>query len=425
MRRGRLAAGGSAIVLVTVVAACATQSAIERVEPPAPASFDRTLVARGAKLAAIGNCGSCHTATGGKMYAGGFPLKTPFGTVFGTNITPDPETGIGRWSEAAFGRALREGIDRRGEHLYPAFPYDHFTLTSDEDVHALYAFVMTREPVRQENRANTVIVPRPLVAIWKARYFHPGRYTADASKDARWNRGAYLTEGLGHCGACHTPRDKLGGEKKGEDFDGGEVDAWHAPALDEHSPSPVPWTAAALAEYLRTGWADAHALAAGPMTGVVRNLSQADEGDVNAISHYIESLDTRPAGVREAQARRVLAIPPRGARPSSAADVARGAAIYAAACGECHDRGRAAEGGALPLPLAIAPSLPTPANLIHIVRGGIVPREHERHPWMPAFDGGLTEAQLADLTSYLRTLTDHPPWHDVAGEVRKASKEGG
>jgi mono/diheme cytochrome c family protein len=425
MRRGNLVAAGLTVITVSVIAACASHAPLAIIEAPSPASFDRTLVARGEKLAALGNCASCHTAEGGKTYAGGFPLKTPFGTVYGTNITPDPETGIGRWSEPAFARALREGIDREGRHLYPAFPYDHFTLTSDEDVRALYAFVMTREPVRQENRANTVIVPRPFVAIWKARYFEPRRYRPDPSRDARWNRGAYLAEGLSHCGGCHTPRDRLGGEKKGRDYDGGEVDAWHAPALDEHSPSPVPWSAPALAEYLRTGWADAHALAAGPMAGVVRNLVHAEEADVIAISHYIASLDHRPAGVRESQARKVLAIPPRGERPPTMPDAARGAAIYAGACGDCHDRGRAAEGGALPLPLAIAPSLPTPSNLLHIVRGGILPKEHERDPWMPAFDGSLTDAQLADLTTYLRTLTGHPPWNDVAGEVRKATKEGG
>jgi mono/diheme cytochrome c family protein len=411
-------AAATLLLAALVLVSCVSSTAIAPATPTSQA-FPAELVAKGAQLAAVGNCVTCHTAEGGKSFAGGFPLKTPFGTIYGTNITPDPETGIGRWSEADFSRAMREGVDREGHHLFPAFPYDHFTKATDEDIRALYAYVMTREPVRARTPANTVVIPRPFIAIWKAMYFEPGVFRPDPAKDARWNRGAYLAEGLGHCGACHTPRNKLGAEEKRDHYAGGEVDGWHAPALNDASPSPVPWTAEATATYLRTGIAEAHALAAGPMSGVVRNLSRVPDDDVRAMAVYFESLDTRPPALRNEQARKALATAPRG----RAASTSRGAVVYAGACADCHDRGRAAEGGAMPLPLAIGLTLPTPGNLIRIVRDGILPKEQEHVAWMPDYAGALTDEQLTDLVVYLRTFTDLPAWKDVAGEVRKAAKE--
>lgn len=397
--------------------------------PPSPgatpaAQFDRALIAKGRSLAAIGNCETCHTAHGGKLYAGGFPLKTPFGTVYGTNITPDRETGIGEWTEADFKRAMREGLDREGQHLYPAFPYDHFTRLTDADIAALYAFIMTREPVASRPPANRVAVPRAFVAIWKRLYFDREPFRADPSHDGIWNRGAYLADALAHCGACHTPRNSLGAEKRRETFSGGEAGGWHAPALDASSPSPVPWDASSLFGYLRSGLADGHAMTAGPMKPVVTNLSKAPEDEVRAIAAYIAAIDERPAAERQAQSRSALAAPP--SMPPSPQDdraLRNGASIYAGACGDCHDRGRAAEGGALPLPLATGLTIPTPRNLIHIVRDGIIPDEHEARPWMPHFSGALDDAQLADLLAYLRALSGKPPWSDVAGEVRKTREQ--
>ena len=409
------------------LAACSSSGPIDSTPPPrAPGPFDKALVLRGARLAAIGNCITCHTAPQGRAYAGGYAVHTPFGTVYGTNITPDPDTGIGRWSEAAFVRAMREGVDREGRHLYPAFPYEYFTRLSDDDLHALYAFVMTREPVNATPPANQIFVPRPAVALWKARYFKPERFQADPSRPAGWNRGAYLAESLAHCSACHTPRDALGAEKKDQYLAGGEVGAWHAPALDASSPSPIPWTAAALAAYLHTGLVDEHAMTAGPMRPVVMNLSQVPEEDRRAIAEYIVSIDTRAPREREARKQAALAHAP--LRPAAGTDdraVRNGAAIYAGACGDCHDRGRAAEGGALRLPLAIGLTIPTPRNLIHIVRDGIVPGVHDTRPWMPDFRGALTDDELADLLTYLRSLTDRPPWRDVDAEVKRASKGAG
>lgn len=412
-------------------------SALEPVDPPPRSSFDSGVIAKGAQLAAIGNCSECHTADGGKPYAGGRPLKTPYGTIYGTNITPEPETGIGRWSEAAFARAMREGLDREGRHLYPVFPYDHFTKVTDEDIRALYAFLMTREPVRAETPPNALLFPfnvRSAIGVWKRLYFEPGRFRPDPAHSAEWNRGAYLAEGLGHCGACHTPRNLVGAEKKRQDFAGGEVQGWHAPALNADSPAPVPWTTSQLHKYLRTGLDDQHAIAAGPMDPVVRNLAAVPERDVQAIAAYVAARIGAPTPQRRkggeealAHARRDIAAYPfvdRGSRHVAGDDRAfrEGAAVYAGTCAECHDRGRlATSGAALHLALGSAVTIPTSANLIRITLEGIIPPDSDPARWMPGFAGALTDEQVKDLVYYMRTHFGRaPPWRDVDDELKKA-----
>jgi mono/diheme cytochrome c family protein len=197
------------------------------------------------------------------------------------------------------------------------------------------------------------------------------------------------------------------------------VGGWHAPALNDRSPSPVPWNADSLAQYLATGLVDAHAIPAGPMAEVVENLSRVSREEVGAMSVYAAALDSRSRQEREKHLREAAA--PARQRDSDRA-AANGAVIYAGACADCHDRGRDKEGGALQLQLAIALTLPTPANLIHVTRDGIFPREHEAQRWMPEFATALTEEQIADLAVYLRSLTDKPAWQDVRAEVRKLSQ---
>lgn len=432
----RLSACAFAAVPLVVGAA---QSTIDPIEPPARASFDAALIAKGAQLAAIGNCKDCHTAAAGKPYAGGRPLQTPFGTIYGTNITPDAASGIGRWSEAAFRRAMHEGVDRQGRHLYPVFPYDHMTKVSDEDVKAIYAFIMTREPVRAETPPNRLPFPlniRALIGGWKRLFFERGRFQPEPAQSAQWNRGAYLVEGLGHCGACHTPRNFLGAEKKKMPYAGGEAENWHAPALDSASPAPVPWTAEQLYRYLRYGFDDVHDIAAGPMAGVTHNLSEVAEQDVRAIAVYVESLAADPTLARRqraedalAQARRAqtAGFAPRLQKDAPDGPPAQsGALIYAGACATCHDSGRkAASSGALHLALSTSVANPTPRNLIRIILNGITPREGERGRWMPAFSGAFTAEQVSDLVAYLRAdFGNAPAWRDVDTEVRKIMRGG-
>src|SRR6202165_2246940 len=183
--------------------AIAWRPAIAAIDPPVPQSFDAALVKRGRDLAALGNCNDCHTVRGGKDFAGGLPVPTPFGTIYSSNITPDSDTGIGRWPEAAFRRAMRSGVNRAGQHLYPTFPYDHFTNVSDQDDQALYAYLMTRQPVHAPARENQLPFPldrRPVIAGWKLLFLRSPTYRPDPAQSAELNRGAYLVEGLAACG---------------------------------------------------------------------------------------------------------------------------------------------------------------------------------------------------------------------------------
>jgi mono/diheme cytochrome c family protein len=411
---------------IAVVAAVCSACAAEPLAPgttPARASFDPALIAKGARLAAIGNCQGCHTAESGRSFAGGRPIETPFGTFYGTNITPDPDTGIGQWSEEAFRRALREGLDREGRHLYPAFPYEYYTRLTDEDIHALYAYIATRAPVRAQNRPHELRAPfniRALLGTWKALYFERGAFRPDPAQDAQWNRGAYLVNGLGHCGACHTPRSFLGAEKKDERFSGGVAEGWHGPALNARSPAPVPWTAEQLFKYLRTGLDDLHAVAAGPMDPVVRNLARAQEQDVRTMAAYLEALAGPPSAERRKKADTALAQAKGVPRANG-----HGAEVYAGTCAACHDRGReAGSGGALPLALGTAMTIPTSSNLLRITLEGIAPAEGEPGRAMPGFADALTDGQVKDLAAYIRSEFGRAAaWTDVDEQLKKIREE--
>jgi mono/diheme cytochrome c family protein len=398
-------------------------------------TFSDGLVAKGAELARIGNCNTCHTADGGAPYAGGRPMTTPFGTVYATNITPDPDTGIGGWSDAAFARALQDGVRRDGAHLYPAFPYDHFTQLSADDVSAIYAFLMTRDPVRAETPANDLTFPfniRALIAGWKLLFFTPGEFQPDATQTAEQARGAYLVEALAHCGACHTPRNLLGAEKRSQRFAGGEAEGWHAPALNAASPAPIPWNAEQLAEYLRHGFVEPHGVAAGPMQEVVNNLADASDEDIDAIAAYVATMLEPATADRGAKAEELLARLDRmrpgagGGRVTtgSAAPAQRsdGAVIYAGACALCHEpTARQFSTQGIDLMFSKVVAMPDPRNLIHVVLNGIEPPAGTPAALMPGFADAMTDKQVVALVTYMRaTFSDQPPWRGVEDQVRAA-----
>jgi mono/diheme cytochrome c family protein len=427
-RSAKIIAGAIAgIIIVGAVAAFALawRPAIATIEPPAPQSFDAALVKRGRDLAAIGNCNDCHTVRGGKAFAGGLPVPTPFGTIFSSNVTPDAETGIGGWSEAAFRRAMRSGVDRDGRHLYPTFPYDHFTNVTDADDLALYAFLMTRQPVRAPARENQLSFPldqRFVIAGWKLLFLHHGTYQPDSTQSAEWNRGAYLVEGLAHCGACHTPRNALGAERASAPFAGGDVDDWHAYAINEQSPAPVPWDADALFAYLRDGWHPDHGVARGPMAQVVRNLSEVPQSDIRAIATYMAGVFGAPTADRKRLGVAVLAQAKSSSAPVSPAHDA-GASIYAAACATCHESGRPLPYGGVNLALSTAISSPDPRNAANIVLAGVRPVEGEPSPIMPGFAGSMDDGQIAALLNYLRArFSNQPAWTGVAKTVEDARR---
>jgi mono/diheme cytochrome c family protein len=394
--------------------------AIGAIDPPSPASFPADQVARGAALAKLGDCAVCHTADDGRPLAGARPLATPFGTLYSDNITPDAETGIGRWSRAAFRRAMRDGVSRSGAHLYPALPYEHFTHVADADLDALYAFLMSRRPVRQDTPPNRLIFPlgfRPLLAGWKLLFLHRGPVAYDATRSAAWNRGAYLVEGLGHCGGCHTPRNLAGGEVRARALGGGVAEGWRAPPLDATNPAARRWTVDALQQYLATGISPDHSAAGGPMGPVVESLSQASAADVRAIATYIASRMGNGAAVPTP---RPLDAPDRAARAFPG-----GATLFAGACAGCHATGAPMLGQGRPA-LGLATNLrdDDPTSAIQAVLRGIQPPVGGRGPLMPAFADALTDAQVANVLSYARArFTDRPAWPKLDRKVAKARKE--
>jgi mono/diheme cytochrome c family protein len=434
-------ARNAVLIFVVVLAAVALglfafswRPAMEPVEAAARAAFDPSLVKRGSELAAIGNCKSCHTRPDGEPYAGGVRLQTPFGTIYGTNITPEPDTGIGRWSEAAFRRAMHEGVSADGRHLYPAFPYDHFTKASDQDVRAIYAFLQTVKPVRASNPPNELPFPlnvRPLLAGWKLLYFKPARFEPDPARSEDINKGAYLAEGLAHCGSCHTPRNSLGAEEKQRPLDGGQASGWWAPALNGNSPSPVPWSADQIHTYLRTGFVESHGVAAGPMREVVVNLGSAPDSDVRAIASYIAtSLAAAVPRQKETAAEVAAAIdkqrPVLWQTPVQSADASSahpdlGAAIYAGACAMCHERtGLRFSARGIHLASSKVVHLPDASNLAHIILHGVEAPPRARFAAMPGFADALTDTQIAAVAAWLRrTSTDRTPWPDLESTVNR------
>lgn len=408
----------AAAAAVLVIAACATIAWRGEMPPTAPAlAFDQGDIIRGATLAAIGDCAICHTAAKGSAFAGGRALRTGFGTIYASNITPDPETGIGQWSLAAFTRAMREGIGRDGRHLYPALPYQHFTGITDPDMKALYAFIMTRAPVRAETPANLLTFPanlRLMLAAWNLLFFDHAAWRPDPDQSAAWNRGAYLVETLGHCGACHTPRNSLGAEQGAKALAGGEVDGWDAPALRATASSGAPWTEDSLTDYLRTGFASGHGAASGPMTAVTEALSSVPEDELRAIAVYIRS------GLTKEPAAPVVAK----AGQSDAGDPA--APLFAGACGGCHgvDAPMTRAGGPS-LALSTAVNAPAPHDVIQAILHGLPWREGKPAPYMPGFAAALSDAQIAALTRYVRASYGHGPvWTDLEHQVQLARREG-
>jgi mono/diheme cytochrome c family protein len=427
---------GRALVALLVVvaiglvgfAALAWRSALAPITPPPSSAFTPDIVARGAVLASAGYCTTCHTAKGGQPYAGGYPIPTGFGTIYSTNITPDAETGIGAWSEAAFRRAMHQGVARDGSLLFPAFPYDHFTKQSDGDVAALYAYVMTRPPVHASARANTLPFPlniRALQAGWKLLFFSAGRFQEQPQRGAPWNRGAYLAEGISHCGACHTPRNALGAEERGKAFAGAPIEGWEAPPLTRSNPSPAPWTEDELFAYLRTGVSRLHGTTAGPMSVVVHaGLAKLPDADIRALAVYFADIDDSGARVAKAAppAGRALATGASGASPID--DPA--ARLTTVACASCHYNAGATINPLRPdLALNTAVNAPAPTNLIRIMLYGVSAQEGASGVVMPGFAPGLNDADIARIAAYLRaTKTAHAAWPDLEKQVASIRKLG-
>ncbi|MFD4835966.1 c-type cytochrome [Achromobacter sp. NPDC058515] len=378
--------------------------------PAAAAADGATLVERGRYLALAGNCMACHTSRGGKALAGGTPIPTPFGTVYGPNITPDDKTGIGAWTADDFWQALHNGKSRDGTLLYPAFPYTEYTRVTRADSDALFAYLRSVTPVSQPSRPPELDFPydqRALLAAWRALYFKPGVQEPDASQSVQWNRGRYLVEGLGHCAACHAPRNSLGATRSADALTGGLIPGldWYAPPLTNDMQTGMGrWTAQDIATLLKTGISK-HSTVSGPMAEVVLGSTQhlTDE-DALAVGVYIKSLPATPATTQ---------------RPTAAAAPAAielGGKIYRQQCVQCHQSEGEGSGTAWPA-LAGNPTVtaPSPVNAIRMVLdGGYAPATaaNPRPHGMPPFGQVLNDNDIAMLVSYIRNS-----WGNEAGGV--------
>ena len=363
-----------------------------------------TNIARGAYLARAGDCVACHTVRGGIPYAGGRALATPFGTLYGPNLTPDNATGLGRWSADDFWGALHNGRSQDGRYLYPAFPFPHYTKTTRADSDALYAYLRSLAPVQQPNRAHAMEFPfntQLALAGWRLLYFKPGVYAPTPARDATWNRGAYLVESLGHCSACHSARNVFGASSHG--LAGGMIPVlnWYAPSL-----AGTAMPQAELVQLLHTGVAP-NATVIGPMAEVVaRSVQYLTHEDVTAMAVYLKAL---PPGDADGGMKM---------KPSSNAMTA-GAAIYKQHCMDCHGDGGQGQPPPYP-PLAGNRTLTTtqPVNAIRIVlQGGFPPGTagNPRPYGMPPFAHVLDDAEVANVLTYVRSS-----WGNRGGEVMTA-----
>jgi mono/diheme cytochrome c family protein len=385
------------------------------------AAPDSAAMARGAYLARAGDCVACHSAPGGKAFAGGLPMPTPLGTVYSTNISPDAQTGIGAWSERDFERALRRGVARDGHNLYPAMPYPSYAKVSDADVAALYAYFMNAvAPVRQANRKPDIGFPLNMrwpLALWNLVFLDSTPYRAKPDHTAEWNRGAYLVQGLGHCGACHTARgagfqEKVLDESGPAYLGGAEIDGWFASSLR--------WSAVELKRFLGSG-ANAHASAYGAMAEVVSNSTQYfSERDLSSIAAYLKSLPASAPAPAPASAP--------VSRPGTGVASANGARVYRTYCLQCHG----ADGrGHAPLlaPLAGNPTViePRGPSLVNIVLSGSAERlvvgVPQAYP-MPAFGKLLDDRQVADVLSFIRASWNNGAPAVAPQQVAKVRKQG-
>ena len=395
MKRARMLA---IVADCAFVVCCALAAAVRAAVPtPIPAESSHAAIEKGRNLVMAGDCAACHTADGGQPFAGGRAVPTPFGTIYSTNITPDPNTGIGTWSADDLYRAMHEGVNREGEHLYPAFPYPWYTKVTRADSDAIKAYLDTLAPVHQPPRPNKLPWPLTLregMAAWNAAFFHPGTYVRNARKTDAWNEGAYLVDGLGHCGACHSPKNFAGAPKRDGALTGGYGENWYATSLGGGLREGLGnWSEQDIVDFLKRG-ANHHATAFGPMAEVVReSTSHLDDAQLHAMAVYLKDLP--PPGEMAAAAQ-------------PAKDVAeRGAGVYIDQCAGCHmSQGEGLAGVFPPLKGDGIVQARDPETLVHLVLTGESAAVTDAHPnrfAMPAFDWKLRDEDIADLATYLRS----------------------
>jgi mono/diheme cytochrome c family protein len=374
--------------------------------PVAETMPDAPQLRRGQALVAAGDCVSCHLRPGGEPLAGGLGLKTPFGTIYSANITPDPDTGIGHWTADQFYRAMHDGLDDEGKNLYPAFPYPWFRKLSRADDDAILAYLKSVPAVRYTPPRNELPFPlniRFLVKGWNLLFFQSKDWQNDTTQSAEWNRGAFLVEGPGHCGACHTPKNFLGAGKGEKELSGGNLDNWVAPDLTGNERTGLGrWSTDEIAEFLKTG-RNAHANAGGAMAEVIiYSTSLLGDDDRHAIATYLKSR-----------------APSQGVVSTATIDsgaLRRGGAIYSDVCSACHlEKGVGQPRLFPPLGQNAMLQQDDATGLLHLILAGSRTGPSPTRPSalaMPSFAWKLSDAEVADVATYLRNS-----WGNQAGAV--------
>jgi mono/diheme cytochrome c family protein len=395
---------GAAILLIGLALASSAK----------PMDAQPTQVQRGEYLARAGDCISCHTASGGQPLAGGGRLNTPFGYMLTPNITPDAATGIGLWSSDDFYRALHAGVNHSGEDMYPTMPYDFYTRVTRVDIDAIYAYLRTLTPVTSLIDVNHLHFPfdeRWTMGGWRELYFTEGTSTPSPNKSAAWHRGAYLVEGLGHCSACHSPRNLLGAIERNKEFAGAVIDGWFALDLSEDITTGLgSWSVDNIATYLKTGEFKGKTTAIGPMAEVLHNsLQYLTDSDLHAMAVYLK------------------AIPPdsplRTGRRRPDATRVQGANLYIEHCVGCHQSmGRGVRGVFPPLAGNGVVLASDPADILKIILLGIPPQNGLIA--MPSFAGGMSDQQVAELANYVRTSWGNTAAPDATSEMVEELRVG-
>jgi mono/diheme cytochrome c family protein len=363
---------------------------------PAGAASDKPnsdVIARGEYLADLGDCGSCHTAHDGPKFAGGRYMPTPFGPISTPNITPDKETGIGTWTDDQFYQVLHAGIGKNGQHLYPVMPYPWYTKVSRDDVLAIKAYLFSLKPVHAPRPPNKLAFPfniRAGLAVWDELFLRQGTFTPDPSKSAEINRGAYIVQGLGHCGECHNGRNLLGDTAMAEPLRGGPIEHWYAPNITSDVRDGIgKYTDDQVFSFLKTGVSPGMGVAAGPMAETVHDsLRKLTDADLHAIIAYLKSTPSEPSYVDQQRSAFV------GTHPA-------GSDTYLNNCASCHQLNGEGIPGAVPALVDNGAVLADgPDDVIRVILGGI--EAQGSYAPMPAVGAGMTDQQIADVTNYIR-----------------------
>jgi mono/diheme cytochrome c family protein len=391
----------------------------------APAAITDT-IKRGEYLARAADCQACHTQQGGRAYAGGRTFELPFGTLFSTNITADQANGIGTWSDDEFVKAVREGVGRGG-HLYPAMPYTSYAALSTADVLAIKAYLFSLPPVPQPNRVNAIGFPfsqRWSLHFWDVVFFRNQSYQVDVGKDQKWNRGAYLTNALGHCGECHTPRN-LGFAMNTDKFlAGAEIEGWVAPNLSSDKSAGIgAWTSSQLQQYLSTGHASGRSSASGPMAEVIEaSLQYLSPEDVSAMAMYLSAVVAQPGGVSAAvnlqRSRAVSAVSNLPLEETGKRGL--GSQLFAGDCAGCHlwsGSGRQSHYADLLGTRSV--NDPAARSVIQVILNGTHLTVGNQQEVMPSFGAKYSDAEVAEIANYLLALFGNRTGAVTAAQVTK------